>query len=240
MDYDYRVSIGLQSFFTVDMFSIYFDGESLPTSNEGEENDLNIDEDWHLYNYSFQFLECIQPRKLKISTSCGDMAMPLRCVDNVLKYESIRSVKFGNHPTPYGFLEKALSSTSRIQSLRIEVRNNDHPSFNSPVAPIKGSKRGKYVDLDHDLIINSQNSNLRRLVIKDMNPDQYPEIFNSLITNKHHSSIKALGLTTEFVQSKCDIDLSPLLKLPNIDTLYCNINQLQFSRIIDKIYQRPL
>eukprot|EP01132_Coremiostelium_polycephalum_P007938 gene7938-9765_t len=230
------------SLFTLDRFSLFFDCETLPTSNEEEENDLKDNEDLEPYNYSFQFLEIIQPRKLKISTSNYDMTMPLRCVDNVLKYESIRSVKFGIHPTPYEFLEKALSSTSRIQSLRIEVRNWNWTEFNEPLD--KEERDENYPDIE-TLIFNSQNSNLRRLVIKDMNPKNYPKIFNSLITNKHHSSIKALGLSTEFVHSKknslvkglpvtidsienkTDIDLSPLLQLPNIDTLYCNIDQLQ-------------
>eukprot|EP01132_Coremiostelium_polycephalum_P007943 gene7943-9772_t len=236
-------------YFTFDKYFLYFDQEAIPTSNEKEDLQFKSKYVTEKCRFSFAFLKQINPRKLEICTDRGHDTLILGNLENLLKIKSIRSIKFLNHPTPDNFLKKALSSSSRIESIRLEIQNSEG-DCNYSDGKIDYDEKDEECEEDEEveenddnedgeqvvenlpdnhifkIILKSRNLNLRRLVIKDMEPIYFPHLFNSLIINKNHSSIKALGLLVFDRPNPIDVDLSPLLQLPNIDTLYCNSEEL--------------
>eukprot|EP01132_Coremiostelium_polycephalum_P010147 gene10147-12450_t len=225
--------------FSVKRCTVVLDFES-PSSNQSEHrfaiyaDDPSILKD---HPFSFQFLLDYQPRKLYLGTHSANIVVEfkLNCLHRVLNCQSIQTVKFKYHTTPFCFLLKSLKDQSGIQSLRVEMPDGDKIQCRF--------KQYWVVDeiVDDDLVTHeystgkqmvldllSKNTTLRRLVIKDLKVVDYKTFFQHLIVNKQ-SSLKSLGFsTTHFIQDKVTpSDLSPLLELPKIDTLYCHLNALK-------------
>eukprot|EP01132_Coremiostelium_polycephalum_P004949 gene4949-6166_t len=238
--------------FTFEKHKLYFDVEYLPVSNDQEDEDIDEgdEEDVYLYNYSFEMLGRIKPRKLLIDTQT-DMSytMPLKCIDNVLNYKSIKSIKFGCHPVPYWFFERVLSNESGVESLRVEIENRGylggmnipriHSRSDSNSESESESKLTPNAEPMKEMILRllSKNTTLKRLVIKDLPISEYSMFFECIQQNKE-SKIKALGFGTipfkkHSISSyardyECTpTDLEPLHQLPNITTLYCHIDSIQ-------------
>eukprot|EP01132_Coremiostelium_polycephalum_P010394 gene10394-12765_t len=181
--------------FTFEKYLLYFDELSYPRfiweKNETPE---------YAHSeavFSFQFLNVIKPRKVKISTSMYEETMPLNCIDNILNCSSLESVKLANHPSTFPFLLKALNHP-RITSLKVETCSK-FPLILEPL---------------------SKNKVLRRLVIKNLPKNMIKSLLSCLINNKN-IPLKALGLETTLRISCYDYeleDLEPLLMLPKITT----------------------
>eukprot|EP01132_Coremiostelium_polycephalum_P009699 gene9699-11907_t len=200
-----------------------------PTSNLEEENLVKRNSyDSDRVNYSFQFLHRFNPRKIIIDTDVGDMKLNIRHIDNVLDCKSIRTVKFDNQVTPFRFTKRALRNDSGIVSLCIDV--NDWTNWYDDIEDEDDLENYDEILFDDNpnvrknsfLNLLTLNTQLKRLIIKDLPSNTFQQFFNCLINNRE-LSLKALCLGCNAMSKE---DYQPLLQLPTINTLYTYPNTL--------------
>eukprot|EP01132_Coremiostelium_polycephalum_P000479 gene479-607_t len=219
--------------FTFEKLKVFTNDERFPTSNEKEEKDMKNMNNELLKNYpfTFQFLCRYQPRKVYMESFSNNnqWLVEFNCLHRILNCDSITTVKFnGRIPTPYCFLYKALSE-SKIKSLRIRIPKHNQPlckkiKGENEVVPTTTTTTGIYLNCKEMIFDQlSRNKTLKRLVIVNLEKDDYPRLFQSLKSGI--SMVKTIGLTKpgQLISGK---DLEPLLELPNVTTLYCHSHQL--------------
>ncbi|EGC36176.1 hypothetical protein DICPUDRAFT_78156 [Dictyostelium purpureum] len=216
------------SFFQFDKLYLYWDyHQSIPESYENEVDYQEASVTGLSYiKFSFDFLKPYKPKKLKITTAdISTDFLNIAYLNNILIKASARleSVDFQYHDTPPSFFIQAIQ-TPTIKSLSVRFSSlynsiiDDELDVNSPIELHKKS-----------LIIKSDlknNKTLKKLKFKHSIYPHYStnsnpsELLNDLLGN---IALNKLGLEWfTLTQPNSHQLLSPLLKLPNITTLYCN------------------
>ncbi|KAK5581979.1 hypothetical protein RB653_003560 [Dictyostelium firmibasis] len=235
----YQKNPTCDGFFKFNKLRLFWDRESFPFSypDENEDEDTDLEE---TFEYSFNFLKRYKPKDIKIETTYSDMELQIKSLEKILKCKSIEKIKFGYHDTPSLFFKQIITCKPppSIKSLKVRLvvgdeDDDDNDDNNNEEAD--SEKNDKMVGKLFQDCEFPNNTTLKELILLDTinftirkNPSY---LLESLIGNK---TLTTLGLT-EFElwgeNSTVEIKefssrLSPLLKIPTITTLHCQLGSL--------------